>query len=454
MNLDKTSGQIIMSLCQEAGISRSELARRLGVTPSQISRIVNEETKTISSEILIAMTKEFGVSADYILGLTDKKAGNNSVDNPVIFHGTMKNISTDDFTENNNSVDTKKTSVITTPDRTTTPNITRTAMLLMSSAFPLGKCLEFIENIEDIPQKEMAYAEYYYFSGHHEKAVTYAEMYLNHEDIMLKLSASLIYTFANLSLDRINSARLGLERLKEYLEKAMAENIDKKTRACCVFVASAAHTLLHLPVGDIPPLSEYLTEFTKGMQLWGVYVLAHKAYLNKEYERSLGVVQACIMTCDKTYPIAMIYLNLVAAMDAMNMMKKDEAKKYFMEAWRIAKPDDLIEGIGEHHGLLQGLIETCMRKEYPKDYARIIDITYRFSAGWRRIHNPHTNEDVADNLTTTEFTIAMLANRGWTNKEIAEYMDITQRTVKQHLTCVFNKLNITNRKQLKDFMLR
>ena len=89
MNLDKTSGQIIMSLCQEAGISRSELARRLGVTPSQISRIVNEETKTISSEILIAMTKEFGVSADYILGLTDKKAGNNSVDNPVIFHGTM-----------------------------------------------------------------------------------------------------------------------------------------------------------------------------------------------------------------------------------------------------------------------------------------------------------------------------------------------------------------------------
>ena len=454
MNLDKTSGQIIISLCQEAGISRSELARRLGVTPSQISRIVNEETKTISSEILIAMTKEFGVSADYILGLTDKKAGNNSVDNPVIFHDTMKNISTDDFTENNNSVDTKKISVITTPDRTTTPNITRTPMLLMSSAFPLGKCLEFIENIEDIPQKEMAYAEYYYFSGHHEKAVTYAEMYLNHEDIMLKLSASLIYTFANLSLDRINSARLGLDRLKEYLEKAMAENTNKKTRACCIFVASAAHTLLHLPVGDIPPLSEYLTEFTKGMQLWGAYVLAHKAYLNKEYERSLGIVQACIMTCDKTYPIAMIYLNLVAAMDAMNMMRKEMAKEYFMEAWRIAKPDDLIEGIGEHHGLLQGLIETCMRKEYPKDYAGIIDITYRFSAGWRRIHNPDTNEDVADNLTTTEFTIAMLANRGWTNKEIAEYMDITQRTVKQHLTCVFNKLNITNRKQLKDFMLR
>ena len=83
-------------------------------------------------------------------------------------------------------------------------------------------------------------------------------MYLNCEDIMLKLSASLIYTFANLSLDRIHSARFGLERLKEYLKEAMLEETDKKTRACCVFVATAAHTLLHIPVGDLPPLAEYL----------------------------------------------------------------------------------------------------------------------------------------------------------------------------------------------------
>ena len=58
MDSKKTSAQIIMSLCNQAGISRSELARRLNITPSQISRIVNEETKTISSDILIALAKE------------------------------------------------------------------------------------------------------------------------------------------------------------------------------------------------------------------------------------------------------------------------------------------------------------------------------------------------------------------------------------------------------------
>lgn len=412
MDSNKTPSEIIAELCVEAGISKSELARRLEITPSQITRILNGDTKTISSDILIKLSKLFGVSADYLLGITDKKE----------------------------IIKEKHT--------------TRVPMLLMSSAFPLGRCIEFIESIDDVPQKEMAYAEYYYFSGRHEKAVEYAEMYLNCEDIMLKLSASLIYTFANLSLDRIHSARFGLERLKEYLKEAMLEETDKKTRACCVFVATAAHTLLHIPVGDLPPLAEYLSEFTKGMQLWGAYVLAHKAYLVKDYQRSLGIVQTCLMTCSKVYPIAMIYLNLVVAMDLMNLKETDKAKVYFMKVWEISRPDNLIEGIGEHHGLLQGLIEACMKKDYPEDYARIIDITYKFSAGWRRIHNPDTNEDVADNLTTTEFTIAMLANRGWTNKEISEYLEITPRTVKQHLTCVFNKLNIENRKQLKNFMLR
>ena len=412
MDSNKTPSEIIAELCVEAGISKSELARRLEITPSQITRILNGDTKTISSDILIKLTKLFGVSADYLLGITDKKE----------------------------IIKEKHT--------------TRVPMLLMSSAFPLGRCIEFIESIDDVPQKEMAYAEYYYFSGRHEKAVEYAEMYLNCEDIMLKLSASLICTFANLSLDKIHSARFGLERLKEYLKEAMLEETDKKTRACCVFVATAAHTLLHIPVGDLPPLAEYLSEFTKGMQLWGAYVLAHKAYLVKDYQRSLGIVQTCLMTCSKVYPIAMIYLNLVVAMDLMNLKETDKAKVYFMKVWEISRPDNLIEGIGEHHGLLQGLIETCMKKDYPEDYARIINITYKFSAGWRRIHNPDTNEDVADNLTTTEFTIAMLANRGWTNKEISEYLEITPRTVKQHLTCVFNKLNIENRKQLKNFMLR
>ena len=203
-----------------------------------------------------------------------------------------------------------------------------------------------------------------------------------------------------------------------------------------VFVAVAAQTLLHLPLGKIPSLKNYLTELPVGMRLWGCYVLAHESYLKQEYEKSLGIIETCLTLTTKTYPITMIYLNLMGAMDAMNLRKEDIAKKYFMDAWLMAKPDSLIEGIGEHHGLLQGLIETCIRNDYPEDYQKIIQITYQF------------------NLTTMEFTIAMLANRGWTNTEIASHLNITVRTVKQHLSSIFNKLNICNRRQLQIYMLK
>ena len=47
-------------------------------------------------------------------------------------------------------------------------------MLLMNTAFEPGTCMEFIESLTDPDVKKMAYAEYYYFSGQHEKAVEYA----------------------------------------------------------------------------------------------------------------------------------------------------------------------------------------------------------------------------------------------------------------------------------------
>ena len=95
-----------------------------------------------------------------------------------------------------------------------------------------------------------------------------------------------------------------------------------------------------------------------------------------------------------------------------------------------------------------------LKAQYPDDFARIIEITYRFSYGWRRIHNPDSGEDVADDLTTTEFTMAMLACRGWTNAEIARHMGVSPGTVKNRLSGVYAKLGIGTRAELVAHMLR
>ena len=100
------------------------------------------------------------------------------------------------------------------------------------------------------------------------------------------------------------------------------------------------------------------------------------------------------------------------------------------------------------------MLEATIKPNWPEDFRRIIDITYRFSSGWRRVHNPITGHDVADDLTTTEFAIAMLAARGWTTQEIAQHLNISANTAKRHISEAMKKLDVKNRKALKQYMLR
>lgn len=50
--------------------SQKELADRVFVAHSQISRLESGETTNIGSSLLVALAKEFHVSTDYLLGLT------------------------------------------------------------------------------------------------------------------------------------------------------------------------------------------------------------------------------------------------------------------------------------------------------------------------------------------------------------------------------------------------
>ena len=57
--LPGTPGQRISDLCNGNHITQKELAEKIGVSASQLSRIVSGETRTVSSDILIGVAKEF-----------------------------------------------------------------------------------------------------------------------------------------------------------------------------------------------------------------------------------------------------------------------------------------------------------------------------------------------------------------------------------------------------------
>lgn len=300
-------------------------------------------------------------------------------------------------------------------------------MPLMCTAFVPGQMDAAVAGISDPDSRAIATAEALYFRGQATLAAKTARPYLDATDPALRYSACFICGYASLSLNRIADARRCLAGILD----TPTDEESPAVHATHILFASAASVLLHLPspysAEEFYPLAAHLPE---GLRLFASYVMAHALYLRGEYGRSLGMAENALIMKQGSYPISELFLHLAASMAYMSLKDVDAAKAHFGAAWDIARPDGLIELIGEHHGLLQGLIEACLKTQYPDDFARIIEITYRFSYGWRRIHNPDSGEDVADDLTTTEFTMAMLACRGWTNAEIARHMGVSPGTVK------------------------
>lgn len=245
-------------------------------------------------------------------------------------------------------------------------------MPLMNAAFVPGRCWEFVESLGPGPRGDIARAEYAYFSGHADEAVALAGARLGSEDLDTRLSACLICAYANLPLGRIDHARRALDAARGALARASVD--DPKLRAAEGFIAQAASTLLHLPApegspgaGDVVPL------LPAGLRAFAFYVQAHAVYLAGDYARSLGIAETALMGMEEVYPIPAIYLHLIAVMDLVSLRRAEEARTHLLSAWGLARPDDLIEGFGEHHGLLGGMLEAVIKPEWPDDFRRIID---------------------------------------------------------------------------------
>ena len=70
-------GERIEELRKGRKITQEELAKRIGISKSQLSRIENGDTKTLSSNLLIRLADEFDVSTDYILGRSNVQSRRN-----------------------------------------------------------------------------------------------------------------------------------------------------------------------------------------------------------------------------------------------------------------------------------------------------------------------------------------------------------------------------------------
>lgn len=70
-DLSDTTGRRITGLRESKDMTIEDLAARIGINATTLGRIEKGQTQKIGSDVLAALVREFNVSADYLLGLTD-----------------------------------------------------------------------------------------------------------------------------------------------------------------------------------------------------------------------------------------------------------------------------------------------------------------------------------------------------------------------------------------------
>lgn len=320
--------------------------------------------------------------------------------------------------------------------------------------FETGRAAEYIENIKDPDDKEMALCEYYYLTGRFKESCIKAELYLDSQNPILAANATMVYVLANLAQGHTVKTQFAAKRLREIRQNCFEKNMGEEILAVCVLCSTTLKTTLHLPPEDVPYIMNHIKHLDGGLRLFACYIMAYEAYLEKDYNKSLGIVQTALCLSRDKYNVSLIYLHIIAAMDYINLRKTALAVAEIEKARALAKPDGFIMPFVEHYNLLQGLIEKTFKHKYPAEYDTIMSLAGTYNSHWYDIYNRRANDSVADNLTNVEFTIAMLYSRNWHAKEIAEHMQLSERTIMNYINIIYSKLHINNKKQLEAYMFK
>ena len=237
--------------------------------------------------------------------------------------------------------------------------IENTVLPLINTAFEPGNARKAAESFADRDFREIAIAEFYYFTGQAQKCSDLVEIYIMSSRLELKLSACMLYVYSNLTLGNAKASERGLEIIRECLRKEMAAPTSERNTAYCVFAGYAGTVLLHLSTEELPDMKKYMSSLPQGLRFFAASVIAHALYLNGEYSRALGICDAALFSCKEIYPVGMIYLYCVIAMCEISLKNPAEAEKAILTAWKLAEKDELIEPFIELHGLLQQDLGIC-----------------------------------------------------------------------------------------------
>ncbi len=187
-------------------------------------------------------------------------------------------------------------------------------------------------------------------------------------------------------------------------------------------------------------------------------VLSH----SREFEICLDVntKEECLVMLQKSKPDLIIMESNLRKMDAKEFIREIKAKNKEVKILVYSYNDSIDQVLKMLECGVNGyLSKICTIDEFLKGINMILKqgryIQDSISVKMKMQNNRKGSErNKASFLTKREMEVLVLVTKGHLNKEIATTLNITERTVKNHLFSIFRKLEVSDRTQAAVFALK
>ncbi len=143
----------------------------------------------------------------------------------------------------------------------------------------------------------------------------------------------------------------------------------------------------------------------------------------------------------------LIEILIFRAVALQHLGQFSEALQALEASLALAEPEGYVRLYADENGPMEQLLKLAVKKGLHAEYAR--RLLAAFSGDPARLPAaaalPAHPPDLIEPLSGRELEVLRLIAAGLTNKEIAQRLYISLRTVKYHTTSILNKLNVNNR---------
>ena len=142
-----------------------------------------------------------------------------------------------------------------------------------------------------------------------------------------------------------------------------------------------------------------------------------------------------------------MYLRMSCAVAYHNSMQKEKAIVHLDKAVRLALADGHYGFLTEYVRHFDGLLEERIALFDAEASAAVSDLYSIYRIGWSRLSGKIRHKDIATNLTPKEHEVAKLCAFGFSVKEIAGMLYVSESTIKQTIARVINKTGIQDKSE-------